>query len=141
MFFNLRIENVKRDMIRAVLEGICYHLRWLLECVEKKVKTSDAIRFVGGGALSPVISQMLSDITGRTIETINNTQEVCATGAALVVAASIKGEDVLDLSKRIVKVKDTYVPNQKNKEIYERNYKVFKNLYKSNAKNFKEMNG
>ena len=141
MFFNLRIENVKRDMIRAVLEGICYHLRWLLECVEKKVKTSDAIRFVGGGALSPVISQMLSDITGRTIETINNTQEVCATGAALVVAASIKGEDVLDLSKRIVKVKDTYVPNQKNKEIYERNYKVFKNLYKSNANNFKEMNG
>ena len=36
MFFNIRIENGKRDMIRAVLEGICYHLRWLLESVLEK---------------------------------------------------------------------------------------------------------
>ena len=63
MFFNIRIDNDKRDMIRAVLEGICYHLRWLLECIMKKVKTSDPIRFVGGGALSPVTCQMLADIT------------------------------------------------------------------------------
>ena len=50
IFFNIRVENGKRDMIRAVLEGICYHLRWLLECEMRKVKTSDTIRFVGGGA-------------------------------------------------------------------------------------------
>ena len=140
MFFNIRIENSKRDLIRAVLEGICYHLRWLLESVEKKVRTSDTIRFVGGGALSPVISQMLSDITGRTIETVNNAQEAGAIGAALVVAAGIKGEDVLELARRLVKANHTYVPNPNNKEVYERNYKVFKNLYKSNALNFKELN-
>ncbi len=140
MFFNIRVENTKRDLIRAVLEGICYHLRWLLESVEKKVRTSDTIRFVGGGALSPVICQMLSDITGRTIETVNNAQEAGAIGAALVVAAGIKGEDVLELARRLVKANHTYVPNPNNKEVYERNYKVFKNLYKSNALNFKELN-
>ena len=141
MFFNIRIENGKRDMIRAVLEGICCHLRWLLECSDRKVKTSGTIRFVGGGALSPVISQMLSDITGRTIETVNNAQEAGAVGAALVVAAGIKGEDVLELSRRLVKANRVYVPNMKNKEVYERNYSVFKNLYKSNAANFKVLNG
>lgn len=140
MFFNIRIENGKRDMIRAVLEGICYHLRWLLECSEKKVKTSDIIRFVGGGALSPVTCQMLSDITGRTIETVNNSQEVGAIGTALVVAAGIKGVDVLELSKQLVKANQVYIPNQKNKEVYERNYKVFKNLYKSNAASYKRLN-
>ena len=141
MFFNIRIENGKRDMLRAVLEGICYHLRWLLESSEKKVKTSDTIRFVGGGALSPVTCQMLSDITGRTIETDNNTQEVGAIGTALVVAAGIKGMDVLELSKQLVKPNHIYKPNRENKDVYERNYKVFKNLYKSNAANFKGMNG
>lgn len=141
MFFNIRIENGKRDMLRAVLEGICYHLRWLLESSEKKVKTSDTIRFVGGGALSPVTCQMLSDITGRTIETVNNTQEVGAIGTALVVAAGIKGMDVLELSKQLVKPNHIYKPNRENKDVYERNYKVFKNLYKSNAANFKGMNG
>ena len=140
MFFNIRIDNGKRDMIRAVLEGICYHLRWLVECVEKKVKTSDIIRFVGGGALSPLTAQMLADITGRTVETVNNTQEVGAIGAALVVAAGIKGEDVLELSRRLVKANRTYVPNPENKEAYERNFRVFKNLYKSNAANYKLLN-
>ena len=140
IFFNIKIENGKRDMIRAVLEGIFFHLRWLLECSEKKVKTSDTIRFVGGGALSPVTCQILADITGRKIETVNNTQEVGAIGTARVVAAGSKGEDVLELSRRLVKADHIYKPDPNNKEVYERSYKVFKNLYKSNALNFKGMN-
>ncbi|MGX8703313.1 MAG: FGGY-family carbohydrate kinase, partial [bacterium] len=140
MFFNIRIENGKRDMIRAVLEGICYHLRWLLESVEKKVKTSDTIRFVGGGAVSPVTCQILADITGRTIETVDNAQEAGAIGTALVVAAGVKGEDVLELARRLVKANRVYVPDTNNKEVYERNYRVFKKLYKSNAANFKQLN-
>lgn len=140
MFFNIRIDTGKRDMIRAVLEGICYHLRWLLECESRKVKTSDTIRFVGGGASSPVTCQMLADITGRTIETVSNSQEVGAVGAALVVAAGIKGMDVLEYAHDIVKAKHVYTPNPDNKEIYERNYIVFKKLYKSNAENFKALN-
>lgn len=140
MFFNIRIDTGKRDMIRAVLEGICYHLRWLLECESRKVKTSDTIRFVGGGASSPVTCQLLADITGRTIETVSNSQEVGAVGAALVVAAGIKGMDVLEYAHDIVKAKHVYTPNPDNKEIYERNYIVFKKLYKSNAENFKALN-
>ena len=140
MFFNIRIETGKRDMIRAVLEGICYHLRWLLECEMKKVKTSDPIRFVGGGALSPVTCQMLADITGRTIETVSNTQEVGAIGTAIVVAAGIRGGDVLELSRRLVKVDCVYAPDPRNKAVYDRNYKVFKRLYKANAASFRELN-
>ena len=140
MFFNIRVENGKRDMIRAVLEGICYHLRWLLECETKKVKTSDTIRFVGGGALSPVTCQMLADITGRVIETIDHTQEVGAMGAALVVAAGIKGLDAMDLAKRLVKPNHTFFPNDENKAVYERNYRVFRKLYKENAASFAAIN-
>lgn len=140
IFFNIRINNGKRDMIRAVLEGICYHLRWLLECVMRKVKTSDTLRFVGGGAMSPVTCQMLADITGRTIETIKAPQNVGAIGTALVVAAGIKGVDVLDFARQIVQVDHTYVPDRRNKAIYERNYQVFRKLYKANAASFKALN-
>jgi len=140
MFFNIRIDNGKRDMIRAVLEGICYNLRWILECMMKKAKTSDPIRFVGGGALSPVTCQMLADITGRTIETVENSQATGAVGTALAVAAGIKGVDLLELSRQLVKANHSYRPNPENREIYERNYKVFKRLYKSNARNFRDLN-
>ena len=140
MFFNLRIENGKRDMIRAVLEGICYHLRWLLELSSRRVKTSQTIRFVGGGALSPVTCQILADITGRKIETISIPQSAGAIGSALVVAAGIRGEDVFDLSCNLVKANHVYVPNPANREVYDRHFRVFKRLYKSNAKNFRDLN-
>ena len=33
-----------------------------------------------------------------------------------------------------------FIPNPGNKDVYERNYKVFKKLYKTNASNFRELN-
>ena len=140
IFFNIRIGNGKRDMMRAVLEGICYHLCWLLECEAKKVKTSDPVRLVGGGALSPVTCQMLADITGRRVETVSHAQEVGAVGTALVVAAGVRGGDVLEMARRLVRVERVYVPDPANKDVYERNYKVFKRLYKANASSFEEIN-
>jgi xylulokinase len=140
MFFNIKLETGKRDMIRAVLEGICYHLRWLLECEASKVQTSNPVRFVGGGALSPVTCQMLADITGRTIETMHNSQEIGAVGTALLVAAGIKKVDVTDLSRQLVKASHAYTPNPAHRDVYERNYRVFKKLYKSNAANFRALN-
>ncbi len=141
MFFNIRVENGKRDMIRAVLEGICYHLRWLLECEARKTKTSDPIRFVGGGSLSPVTCQMLADITGRRIETVDNAQQVGAVGAALSVVAGIRGIDVAELSQRMIRANHIYVPDPACREAYERNYRVFRRLYGANARNFRDING
>ena len=140
MFFNIRIGNTKSDMIRAVLEGICYHVRWLLENEKRKVKTSDPIRFVGGGALSPVTCQMLADITGCRIETVGHSQEVGAIGTALVVAAGVKGTDVLELARELVKATHVYVPDPAKKGVYDRNYSVFTGLYKANAGAFRKLN-
>ena len=140
MFFNIKLKNRTKDLIRAVLEGICYHLRWLLECESGRVKTSDTIRFVGGGALSRVTCQMLADITGRRIETVYNAQEAGAVGTALVVASGVKGVDVLEMARDLVKVNAVYEPDPSKRNAYDHNYRVFKKLYKSNAKLFHEMN-
>ena len=140
MYFNFKVNNTKRDLLRATLEGICYHYRWMLECSMKKTKTSDTVRFVGGGSLSPLLCQMMADITGRTIETVDNPREVGAAGAAIMVAAGIRDVDMLELSKQLVKANRTYVPNAENKEVYDKNYKVFKQLYKANKSNFRKIN-
>lgn len=89
-FFNLRLETGKTEMIRAVTEGVCLHMRWFLEVQEKKIKTSTVIRFVGGGALSPVTCQILSDTLGRKkIQSIENPQNVGALGAAIIAALGL----------------------------------------------------
>ncbi len=52
----------------------------------------------------------------------------------------LRVRDLHELSRRFVKVERTYVPDRGNKKAYERNYKVFKKLYKSNAAHFRALN-
>lgn len=140
MFFNISLETGKTQMIRAVLEGICYHLRWMLECQERKAKTSDAVRFCGGGALSDVTSQILADITGRTVQVVDSPQNVGAVGAAAVAAAGLGEIESLDQIEEMIPVRKTFRPDQAKKQIYDRYYQVFRQLYKSNRKNFLALN-
>ena len=140
MFFNIGLETGKRQLIRAVIEGICFHKRWMLEAEGKKVKTSDPIRFVGGGALSAVTCQILADVTGKTIETVASPQNVGAVGAAALVGVGLGLIKNLDEVKNFIPVVATYKPNPELKPIYDRNFEVFKNLYKSNKKNFAILN-
>lgn len=137
MFFGIGLETGKTEMIHAVLEGIFYHLRWMLECQDRKVKTSDVIRFVGGGALSPVSCQMLADITGRTIETVASPQNVGAVGAAAVVAVGLGLIPDLESVKKFVPATETYVPDMENHALYEPYYKTFKKIYSTNKKLYK----
>lgn len=140
MFFNIGLDTGKTEMIRAVQEGICYHLRWMLECEDKKIKTSNTVRFVGGGAVSNFICQMLADITGRTVETVPNPQDAGAVGAALLASVGRGLFDNIEQASELIKPSKTFVPNMENKRIYDKNYAVFKDLYKSNKKNFKNIN-
>ena len=96
MFFNIRLETGKTELINAVVEGVCFHLKWMLDCQSRKVKTSDPVRFVGGGALSPVTCQRLADITGRAVEVVADPQNVGAVGAAAVMAVGLGLIDGLD---------------------------------------------
>ncbi len=141
MFFNISLETGKTELIRAVAEGVCFHLRWFIETQEKKVTTSRCIRFVGGGALSPITCQMLADITGRTIETVDSPQNVGAVGAALMVAVNAGIINGVNETKKLVPAKATFIPDLKNKSSYDKNFEVFKKLYKSNKENFELLNG
>ncbi len=141
MFFNISLETGKSEMLRAVIEGVCMHLRWFIDVQEKKVRTSQRIRFVGGGALSPVTCQILADVTGKTIETVDNPQNVGAVGAAVIVACGIGMIKDVSEAKKLIPVIKTYHPQLKNKPIYDKQYEVFKNLYKSNKANFAALNG
>ena len=141
MFFNIRLDTGKTEMLRAVLEGICYHLRWMLECEDKKIKTADTLRFVGGGALSRVTCQILADVTGRTVETVASTKDVGAVGAAMLVAVGSGCIGSLSEAGALIKAESRYIPNAENKALYDRNYEVFKNLYAANKKSFAVLNG
>ena len=138
---SISLETGKTELIRAVVEGTCMHLRWFLETEDKKTKTSDVLRFVGGGALSDVTSQILADCTGRTVEVVASPQNVGAVGAAVISAVGLGMIGSIEEAKKLVPAKKTFIPNPSLKPIYDKNFAVFKNLYKSNKENFEALNG
>ena len=140
MFFNLRLDTGKTEMIRAVIEGICYHMRWMLQVSDKKVRTSQVIRFVGGGALSEVTCQILADITGRTIETVPEPQNAGSVGAAAITCLGLGIIHDLDELQTMIPVVKTFEPNPETRDVYDRNYAVFQSLYDDNRKNFAALN-
>jgi len=137
MFFGLKISTKKVDMIRSVLEGIYYHLRWMLECEEKKIKLPDTIRFVGGGALSKISAQILSDVLGRRLEVVEHPQNVGAMGAAAIMGIGLGLIKNFDEISNFIPVKWTIEPNMDNHKLYQPYFETFKRLHKLNKKEYK----
>ena len=139
IFFGLTLDTGKTEMIRAVTEGVCFHMRWMLECQDRKIHTGSTIRFCGGGALSDVTSQILADITGRRIEVPDSPQNTGSAGAALTAATGLGLLPDIKTAGKMIKAAKVFVPRKDAAGIYERNYRVFKELYHSNKHNFAAM--
>ena len=139
MFFGIKLETGKTELIRAVLEGVFYHLRWMLECQDKKLKTADTIRFVGGGALSDVSCQILADILGRTVETVASPQNVGSVGAAAIVAVGLGIIPELECVQDFIPAEKIFKPDMEKHELYTPYYETFKKIYKANKELYKSI--
>lgn len=141
MFFNLSLDTGKTEMLRAVVEGVCYHLRWFLETSDKKVPTSPVLRFTGGGALSPVTCQILADITGKEVEVPFHPIDSGAVGAALCAAVGLGTITSLAEAGKLVEVSARFKSNPETFPTYNSQFRSFKQLYKANKSIFAQLNG
>jgi xylulokinase len=140
MFFNIGLNANKAMLIRAVMEGVAYHNRWMLQAFEKKVPRQNSIRFAGGGAKSEVWGQIMADVTGRPIEAIENPQNAGAFGAAVVSSVGLGLLSSFRDAKSFIPVKRRYEPRTESKGVYDQNFKAFQELYKNNKKDFSLLN-
>jgi len=83
VFFGLTLRHTKGHMTRAVLEGVSYGLRDSLELMRGLGLSIAQVRASGGGARSPLWRQILADVFGTEIVTVDVT-EGAAYGAALL---------------------------------------------------------
>ena len=139
MFFGIGLDTGKTEMIHAVLEGVFYHIRWMLECQDRRIRTSKVIRFVGGGALSPVSCQMLADILGRVIETVDSPQNVGSVGACAVTAIGLGLIPDISCVKKFIPASATYRPDKAKHAAYRPYYRTFKKLYVANKALFHQL--
>lgn len=140
MFFNMGLDTGKRKLIRAVLEGMCFHKRWMLECIEAKTGPCDTVRFVGGGAVSDTTCQVLADILGKPVEVTTCPQNAGAMGAAALCAVGLGTIESFDDVPRSLPPGKSFIPEEQHGSVYQRNFQVFKTLYTRNKTLFAELN-
>lgn len=80
-----------RHMYRSILEAVGYELRLHLDGLQTATgEVITTLRAMGGGTRSALWTQLLADITGRTIE-ICDEAEMSARGAAVIARAGLLG--------------------------------------------------
>ena len=140
MFLNIGLDTGKRQMIRAVVEGIAYNKRMLLAAQGRKVTPSRELRFAGGGAVSDATSQILADVTGHPVAAVADAQNAGAAGAALVAAWGAGWFPTLDAAAATVQVRARFTPDPDVRAVHDRNYEVFADLYPATKRLFARLN-
>jgi xylulokinase len=131
VFFGLSAMHDKKDMIRAVLEGVVYSLRDCLEIIAGMGVNVSEIRASGGGGKSKIWKQMQADVFGTGITTINSS-EGGALGVALLAGVGTGiYKNIAEACDTAIKVKNVQQPNMDLYNKYSKFYKIYGQLYNS----------
>jgi len=118
-FYGVNMATERGDFALAVMEGIAFQMRAILEAMEAYGNVHTLMLF-GGGARSGLWSQIISDVTGMKIST-PSTLETAGAGAAIL-AARAAGDILLPLT-----LTKSYVPSNM-REAYDEKYKTYKRI-------------
>jgi len=128
-FFGLTLRHDKRHMIRAVLEGVAYSLRDSLELFRELDIPIQQVRASGGGARSLVWRQILADIFGTELVTIN-VSDGAPFGAALLAGVGTGVySSVPEACEATIRIESHIEPIAANQPLYDEFYGVYHSLY------------
>jgi len=128
-FVGLTLRHGKGALVRAVLEGVAYGLRDSLELLKALNIPVRQVRALGGGARSAVWRQIMADIFGAELATINITDGAAYGAALLAGVGSGVYRDVFAAVDRTVRVVDRTEPIAANAATYEGYYADYRALY------------
>lgn len=140
-FIGLSAMHERRDMLRAVMEGVVYSLRDCCEVLREMNVTSDSMAACGGGGSSPLWRGMLADTFDTKVTTVSS-KEGPALGAAILAGVGVGiYPSVQEACRKVIKVKTEQLPVQENHEQYEKYYNIYRSLYPALKDIYKEIGG
>lgn len=129
MFFGLSAIHSRRDMLRAVMEGVTYSLRDCLEVFrEMHIEVSDMMA-CGGGGSSPLWRQMLADLFGCPIQTTASKEGPALGAAILAMVGTGAYATVPEACRAIVGTDKICKPNAAAMPVYEQYYRLYCGIY------------
>ncbi len=129
MFFGLSLGHVKGHIIRSMMEGITFTIKWIADALEEHTSIK-IIKISGGGARSPLWRQIVSDIFEKKVVK-TNVEEASALGAAILAGIAVGDyKSMEDASEKLVKDEEIHEPKNDNVKVYRQYFEIFKDAYK-----------
>ncbi|HEY6073310.1 MAG TPA: FGGY-family carbohydrate kinase, partial [Anaerolineales bacterium] len=138
-FVGLTVRHGFPHLTRSVLEGVSFGLRDSFELM-KEAGLSDIsqVRVTGGGARSPLWRQILADVLGAEIVTVNTT-EGAAYGAALLAATGAGAFPSVEAAcDATIQITGATQPGA-DRDTYQRLYPLYRGLYPALKAHFQSL--
>ena len=133
IIIGLNLETDKSKLSRAIMESNAYDIRLNLEKLESIGIGIKKIIAIGGGAKSPIWLQIKSNVLGKKIVTLKNT-EAASLGAALLAGIAIGNfKSPKHAVENAVHENKVFTPDPINLSKYEKRYYIYKEIYARNV--------
>jgi xylulokinase len=127
---NLSLQHSRRDIVRAIMEGVAFNTRWMTTPVNHFLgKPMEQITMVGGGASSDVWCQIFADVLGVRILQPEAPIQANAIGAAFIAGVGI-GAISYDDVPSLTRIRQAYEPDMERKAMYNVAFENYKFAYK-----------
>ncbi len=139
VFFGLSAMHTKKDMLRAVMEGVSYSLRDCVEVFrEMNISVSDMMA-CGGGGSSPLWRSMLADLYGCPVKTASSKEGPALGVALLALTGAGVYSSVPEACKAVVRIDKTQQPDSANVPEYEKYYRLYTEIYPALKEKFRKL--
>jgi len=139
VFFGITPNHTKEHFTRAVLEGVTFNQKIILECFENQgVKIKDIIA-IGGGAKSKVWLNIMANIYNKRILKPKLLQEATSLGAAIAGGIGVGLFKDFEEARKMIKIVESIEPVAEENEKYEKIFPFFKELYSMLKPAFEKM--
>jgi len=135
LILGFTLNTAPEEVYRTLIEATGFGGREIIERIEEYgVEIKEIVATGGIPDKNPLLMQIYSDITGRTLK-IASSSQTCAVGAAVfgaIAAGKGKGgyKDVDEARKTVCRFKKVvYKPDGKNKKAYDRLYSLYKDTH------------
>ena len=118
--FGLSLGHERKDLYRAVLEGVAFEVRKNIEVFKEIGIDPKELKLTGGGSRSDLWNQIYADVLDITC--IRNVIEESTSLGAAILAASGAGifADVAKAAENLCKVDKKWIPNEERHKFYEK---------------------
>lgn len=137
VFFGLSASNTRSDMIRAVMEGVCFSLCDCKDILEEMDIPVNDMTACGGGSSSDLWSKIMADCYGCNITRLGSAQGPALGAAILAGVGAGVFESVQSACEKYIKADNTVKYSEETHEKYKIIHKLYKKIYTSLKDDFK----